>query len=908
MKAHLYFTVFVFLIGFLLLPSQQVSAQIDPNDTLNVIVGDTMYVGWGTAGDQPVTYLIPKYNALRTAINGDTIAGGARSSADRVYKLRTNGFYWLSDEMTNVGFTLRIVAEPMSAMDGITTFPPVIQMTDTREDGSSAQQRILTSTNDVILKNIYISGRTTGNGAQGAYQPIIFAGNDARNIIDGCVFEHSNFSLVVFTGKRTKNYVINNKFRNLLENPPTQQWTGRGVSIWTDVDTVIMENNTFFNLGFTTFQSENGSIKYLRYNHNTIVNVGRGLSSGSGNWWQNAYFANNLVINGWWEGEGYNDIHTSGRDARNIYGGLYNIGILPASYGIESARRVVFTKTYAYLDPAITAKYGSPDTITRAWFLDPVAKEDYLIPYALGGPNDGHMYCADTVWLSNLPTGMSYYLTDADWRNPKGDGSHPPTPLTGATMLDSMWAFITQVRANANMITTFFYHPTEYNSGETWPLPENFSYTDASLLTAGTDGLPIGDLNWFPTQKATFEANQAQYVKQIQDLAGAVTIVTPVDKVEAEDGTVSGAAAVNTVSGFIYWTYNQVGRLDWTFTVPTGGAGYYSTRWLVNLDDQGGSQGMVLNINDVQINDKVLGWGGTPFSHDPIGGGSPTSGIPYGWIWITADTVDWQAASTFNLAEGTNTIGVKSGAGWNHLLFAEIDLAPMGSTTNDTIRCYGAEAVASGGDIAYAAIGIPWVPSKFKSVDFGGGGLDTLTVTATISGTYKLRLFGQNLSGSAQAFTVAENGSTIGTASLPYVVDDSSGNDAMTTAFTLTPGAHKIVISGANAKIDYVQLLSFVGVERFSDVKPYGFTLAQNYPNPFNPTTRIDFNLGKAINVKLSVYNILGQKVATLINNEYRQAGPQTVTFDANKLASGVYFYKLEAGSFVQSKKMLLIK
>ncbi|HVN49047.1 MAG TPA: T9SS type A sorting domain-containing protein [Bacteroidota bacterium] len=89
---------------------------------------------------------------------------------------------------------------------------------------------------------------------------------------------------------------------------------------------------------------------------------------------------------------------------------------------------------------------------------------------------------------------------------------------------------------------------------------------------------------------------------------------------------------------------------------------------------------------------------------------------------------------------------------------------------------------------------------------------------------------------------------------------------------------------------------------------PSTFSLAQNYPNPFNPTTRIDFTLGKAAYVKLDIYNILGQKVATLINNEYQQGGQQSVIFDASKLSSGMYFYKLEAGSFMQTRKMLLLK
>jgi hypothetical protein len=88
---------------------------------------------------------------------------------------------------------------------------------------------------------------------------------------------------------------------------------------------------------------------------------------------------------------------------------------------------------------------------------------------------------------------------------------------------------------------------------------------------------------------------------------------------------------------------------------------------------------------------------------------------------------------------------------------------------------------------------------------------------------------------------------------------------------------------------------------------PILFQLEQNYPNPFNPSTTISFTVAKESNVRLSIYNLLGQKVATLID-ENKNPGRQSVVFDAKELSSGVYFYRLEAGSFISVKKMLLLK
>jgi hypothetical protein len=88
---------------------------------------------------------------------------------------------------------------------------------------------------------------------------------------------------------------------------------------------------------------------------------------------------------------------------------------------------------------------------------------------------------------------------------------------------------------------------------------------------------------------------------------------------------------------------------------------------------------------------------------------------------------------------------------------------------------------------------------------------------------------------------------------------------------------------------------------------PDKITLFNNYPNPFNPTTTISWRLTVSSPVKLSVYNLRGQKVATLINQR-QPAGFHTITFDASGLASGVYFYRLEAGRFLESRKMVVLK
>lgn len=97
-----------------------------------------------------------------------------------------------------------------------------------------------------------------------------------------------------------------------------------------------------------------------------------------------------------------------------------------------------------------------------------------------------------------------------------------------------------------------------------------------------------------------------------------------------------------------------------------------------------------------------------------------------------------------------------------------------------------------------------------------------------------------------------------------------------------------------------------VSVEDIEDM-PYEYSLSNNYPNPFNPTTTIEYSIAKTSKVTLKIYDILGEEVKTLVE-ETKSPGKYSINFDASELASGVYFYQINAGNFITTKKLMLIK
>ena len=149
------------------------------------------------------------------------------------------------------------------------------------------------------------------------------------------------------------------------------------------------------------------------------------------------------------------------------------------------------------------------------------------------------------------------------------------------------------------------------------------------------------------------------------------------------------------------------------------------------------------------------------------------------------------------------------------------------------------------------------------------------------------------------------NGSTFGAYTLYFFDLSSYAHQNVRIAFRYVSSNN--TSNGFAVMLDYFQMFGTVGISQIGTNIPTKFDLKQNYPNPFNPSTKIRFDLAKSTNVKLEIYNNLGQVVKTLVN-EYKPAGYYETDFSAINLPSGAYFYRLTTDYYSDIKKMVVVK
>lgn len=194
----------------------------------------------------------------------------------------------------------------------------------------------------------------------------------------------------------------------------------------------------------------------------------------------------------------------------------------------------------------------------------------------------------------------------------------------------------------------------------------------------------------------------------------------------------------------------------------------------------------------------------------------------------------------------------------------------------------------------------------------GGDSLDgAFSIIKTMDGGYEAAGYTNSFgTGRTDEFLVKfdANGNTCSNTTTPSGQSGSGGIIASQSPVVTTPNS--TLISRPPLTVDSnitVNTICVIGIQQISNEVPDNFSLEQNYPNPFNPATKIRFQVSKSTNIKIAVYDITGKEVETLVN-EKMTAGTYETQFDGSKYSSGIYFYSLITGNFVNTKKMILVK
>jgi hypothetical protein len=835
-------------------------------------------VEWGTPQGEPII------NALRNTIANDT-----NRPVGRIYVLKRGGFYYNEDRITNNNWHLRLIGQ--TAAEGAASGENVCGPGGNEDCGPALIQRMRREDGEIdplmiesggdgnggfTLRNLWLMGQDN-TGAIDAYEPITVNSQNSMFEIDDVVFDRNEWHHLGFKRSGNRIHIRNSVFRNLTGDD--QIWSGRVIRLEGGAEELVFENNTMFNVTSFPVQSEAAPIEYFVFNHNTVVNFGRTFNAGGA--WQRAYVANNLFINPFWQGESqaqYTERRTNWTNAGNTLAtfpehiGIFGIGSLPAAYGFEEDRRIVLANNAWWRDPAVEAHYARHGNRAQPLVSDTTAgyfaRYEGMVMQGNVNLNPGFQNAPTTAevyaqmggfidhWIGNLPDPWPLLYWDPGRPAP----GHPD-------------------------------HPTWIN----WPLPEDFSYTNAALRTSGTDGLPLGDLNWFPDAKATYTANREQYLQQIEDLAGAAPETpTASRQLEAEAGTFEGGE-IQYVEGQTWYVLTDGQAMNWTFTLEEEKE--YCLDFHVNMAGRDMS-GVDKLVNGRAIFDE-RGWG--QFVYEPSLYGMPNNE----WItkrWCQED-LNVNSAGALTLNAGENTVRVQHSWAQN-TMWAGFDV--IDPATGEAVVSLGApqavpEGVAPrcGDDVEFCASGFQWV-----ALEAGGRLTWTINVPEG-NASMLLRLFYRAPSGAMGALHHAGGEQPL------LFTAATELTDVMTTRFDVQPGNNQVSVSTTSGglDLDYALVLFYAGGGTSAEPSrlPEGYALDQNYPNPFNGATTIRYELGGASPVRLQVYDVLGRRVATLVD-EVQPAGPYTVRLDANGLASGTYFYRIETAVGQEVRRMTVIR
>ena len=432
----------------------------------------------GAMAQAPDTVWIPNdftVGTINSVIQGDTLSNGDPVNPNRVYMLHRGGYYALNGPLvTKAGTHLRLEGEPAPAGG---TDPGMAVLVEGTVAGLY-YTHIIDCYGDISLKNIWIL-YVTDTGAQN-WTDLAMENSNTKGYFENCVFDWATGICVMAYGTDIDLTFRNCIFRNDIDGG--QWWAGRQlatVSSAATLDTVISTNCTFENQGFS-FQTDYTPPKYVLYDHNTFLNISKFAFKFY--YMTHLIATNNIFMNCHFTGERRADRVGQDPDLL-LWGTTVDIDTIPDGTvynGVAETDRVV--------------NFSNNSNFTQAEF-----QTFYDTYNAIDSVKASHLYIFAEPMMNDRTLDMFTWHPKFTMAN-NYDGEDPGF-VKPATNLDSLMVFL-QYRYVTGGSCFWGYNP-DLNAA--WPLKEDLSYTNATLLAGGSDGLPVGDLyHWFPAKYAQY--------------------------------------------------------------------------------------------------------------------------------------------------------------------------------------------------------------------------------------------------------------------------------------------------------------------------------------------------------------------------------------------------------------------
>ena len=392
----------------------------------------------------------------------------------------------------------------------------------------------------------------------------------------------------------------------------------------------------------------------------------------------------------------------------------------------------------------------------------------------------------------------------------------------------------------------------------------------------------------------------AKYTLDVKDTSGTVLVAA----FNADLSGLANRTATVFASGFLNPSANQNGKAFGLFAALANGQvaalpqiTTARVQVIHNAADPAADT-VTVYLNGTKLLSKFAFRSATPFIDAPAG--TPINIGIAGKNSVSAG--DTLKNFTLTLTPGATYVAIANG-----VLGTGFAPNPSGRNTGFTllVKSSAEEASATSGKVEFAVVHGSTDAPAVDVVARGVGRLVHSAAYGDITGYIPVP---------AAAYTLDVKDTTSATTVISFTANLSGLTNRSAVVFAsgfLTPSANKNGKPfGLFAALNDGTVVPFgitTGIQSTSSLAPQRYELTQNYPNPFNPSTEISFSIPAAGQTTLKVYNSIGQEVSTLVNGQL-QAGSYRVTLNATNLASGVYLYRLEAGTFSSVRKMVLLK